>query len=181
MTGNGAPGRDPASDDRRRLIAKLLRRALAEQRRICVLDCIDFPDDSELLGRDLSLMTLVAGDVKGAAKLRHRFGEAIVIETGPPSPFLARCHAMGERFDMIMLPSIGDRLSNAALSALLREISAGLNRGGYVVLIGNVPASGMPGRTLGDLVQIFESSTSPFHVTVRREVRLAVLAGQLSP
>ncbi|UKK83949.1 hypothetical protein L7H23_15450 [Sphingopyxis sp. BSN-002] len=179
MIDDRTPGHDPARRERHRLIARLLRRALGEQRRTCVVGCVGFPDEQELLGRDLSLMTLVDPDASTTAALRRRFGEAIVIETSPPSPFLARCRSNGERFDLVMLPGLADRTDDEALGTLLGEMVGALNDGGCVLLVAHVSTSRLTGRTLGDFVQLFEKAVGPLDVSAHREGDLAVLAGQL--
>lgn len=173
------PEPGPFDGARHRLVAGLLRRALAEQRRTCVLDCLDFPGEHELLGRDLSLLTLIDPDTRITAALRRRFGEAIVIETGLPLPFLARSRAVGERFDMILLPGLADRVGDAALAELLGEMVAALNRGGCAAIIGRVPAATSSGRSLSTLVHIFEQVAGPLDVSARREQGLFVLEGRL--
>lgn len=148
---------DDGGGARGRLVASVLRPALAEQRRICLLASEDFPRSDDCLGRDLSQLTVVVNDPAHAAALHDRFGHMIVVETEETEAFLLHQARIAESFDMIIAPDLVEQLSDAGLTAMLAAMAACLRPGGRVALIASPPGS-PSGRSFADIAKLVENN-----------------------
>ena len=143
--------------ERGRLVASVLRAALAEQRRICLLGGEDFPGTDDCLGRDLSQLTIVVNDPDRAAALHDRFGHMIVVETKEAQVFLLHQAQIGEGFDMIIAPDLADQLSDIPLTAMMAAIAACLRPGGRIALIA-AQSKTAAGRSFADIAKLMENT-----------------------
>lgn len=143
--------------ERGRLVATVLRAALAEQRRICLLAGADLPGTDDCLGRDLSQLTIVVNDPDRAAALHDRFGHMIVVETEETEAFLLHQARLAEGFDMIIAPDLVDQLSEIPLTAMIAAIAACLRPGGRVTLIAAQSKAGA-GQSFADIAKLVENT-----------------------
>lgn len=159
VTFSSAPGQPPGDrgGERERLVASVLRSALAEQRRICLLAGEDFPGTDDCLGRDLSQLTIVVNDPDRAAALLDRFGHMIVVETEEVEAFLVHQARIAEGFDMIIAPDLVDQLSDNPLAAMMAAMAACLRPGGRIALIAT-PSSTAAVRSFADIAKLVENS-----------------------
>lgn len=151
---------DHPADERGRLVAGLLRPALAEQRRICLFACEDFPREDDCLGRDLTQLTIVQSDPERAEALRNHFGHMIVVETEEMQAFLERQRLLGEGFDLIIVPDLEKELADVAHMAMIRALVACLRPGGRVALIASQRGTGSAGQDFAELVKLAGLATS---------------------
>lgn len=150
---------DGQGNARERLVASVLRSALAEQRRICLLAGADFPGTDDCLGRDLSQMTIVVSDPDRAAALHERFGHMIVVETAEAEAFLLHQARITERFDLIIAPDLVDQLTDEPLMAMIAAMAACLRPGGRVALIARQTKTAA-GRSFADIAKLVENIAS---------------------
>lgn len=135
----------------------MLRSALAEQCRICLLAGEDFPGTDDFLGRDLSQLTIVVNDPDRAAALHDRFGQMIVVEAEEAEAFLLHQARIAEGFDMIIAPDLVDQLSDDLLTAMMAVIAACLRPGGRVALIATQPKTAAR-RSFADIAKLVENT-----------------------
>ena len=164
LTGSLGSTPDDRGSARGRLVASVLRPALAEQRRICLLAGADFPGSDDCLGRDLSQLTIVVNDPAHAAALHDRFDHMIVVETEECEAFLLHQARIAERFDMIIAPDVVEQLSDAGLTAMLAAMTACLRPGGRVTLIAS-PLGSPPGRSFADIAKLVENNAKCHELT----------------
>lgn len=164
----GAPGSDPLRA-RRQLVAELLHVALAEQSRICVIGGAAFPLEQELLGRDLSLLTLVESDAERAAVLRVRFSNNIVVETIEIEAAFDRYAALDERFNLMIMPHLAVRLDDDSLSSLLRKSVSCLHPGGRLAIVISRPDGklGEGVRTSAEVAELLAHGSGSAGLMVR--------------
>jgi hypothetical protein len=164
-----------AMAERAQIVASLIRPALAEQRRICLFACDDFPNENDHLGRDLSLVTVVDSDAARAQALRDHFGQMIVVETSEPDTFLEAQARLGEYFDLIIVPDLDNALTNDGLAALIASLNRCLQRGGRIALIAAQPTKLGGGRSFGDLANAVATCAPGFQLSGRTAAELLLV------
>lgn len=155
-------------DERGRLVARLLRPALAEQRRICLFACEDFPREDDCLGRDLTQLTIVQSNAERADALRNHFGQMIVVEAEEMDAFLARQLQLDEGFDLIIVPELQNDLADAPLIRTIAALAGCLRPGGRVALIAPLPKASSAERSFAEFLKLVESTARDLQLSSQK-------------
>ena len=125
---------------RRTLMQGILSHAWAEGARICALDSGRFREGDNLVGHDLSLITLVEREEIFAHDLMAKLGPAVVVECADPVQHLANTAEFGEKYDLIYSMGLAGIRTPAEASELLSLCRACLNENGVVLFANYEPS-----------------------------------------
>jgi hypothetical protein len=127
---------------RRAATVPILHRAWAAGQRICVLSCGYFREADDLIGFDLSNISVVEQCHAAIRRIAKFHGYQIVIEKKSYRKFLEDSAALHERYDLIYSLELADHLDNDALKQYLILIRSCLNSGGVTMFwnFANIPA-----------------------------------------
>ena len=113
----------------------LVNNAINAGQRVCVLACGHFREGDDLIGQNMSAITLVDQDAQSLAVVRgHHAAQGARIEEANVFSFLRRAAVAGEQYDLVYTLGLTDYLDDRAMTLLHRLLHRVVAPGGRAVI-----------------------------------------------